>query len=373
MNPGQRMDREKWLKGIKLTIAAILAITAANLLGLKFAATAGIITILSIQNTKKETLRVACRRGLAFLCALGISAAAFGTLGFTMPAFALYLLIFSCVCLFFGWTEAIAMDSVLITHFLSEGNMGIALFLNEICLFLIGTGMGILANLHLHKEADLYDRLAQKADLQMRTALKQLEALLTMERKAGWRGAAESENEQELTAKRAFADAQDLTDIGALTEAARAAVSEQDEKVSACLDELDQALAALRSCAFRNRDNTFFGISVHETEYAMMRSRQAEVLRRIHASVNMKESVPKQTAQVAALIGRIEAEYERNNTVAALQDALRGLFEEMRRDALPKTREEFEARAVLFYLLKQLEEFLQLKRDFVESNAASAS
>lgn len=354
------MDREKWIKGIKLTIAAILAITGANLLGLKFAATAGIITILSIQNTKKETLRVACRRGLAFLCALGISAAAFGTLGFTMSAFALYLLIFSCVCLFFGWTEAIAMDSVLITHFLSEGNMGTALFLNEVCLFLIGTGMGILANLHLHKEADLYDRLAQKADQQMRAALKQLEALLTMERKAGRRETAEPENLQKMAADRAFSDA------------AQGALSKQDEKVRACLDELDQALAALRSCAFRNRDNTFFGTSVHETEYALMRSRQAEVLRRIHASVNMTESVPKQTAQVAALIGRIEAEYERNNTVAALQDALRGLFEEMRRDALPKTREEFEARAVLFYLLKQLEEFLQLKRDFVELNAAPA-
>lgn len=379
------MDREKWLKGIKLTIAAILAITAANLFGLKFAATAGIITILSIQNTKKETVRVACRRGLAFLCALGIAAAAFGALGFTMPAFALYLLLFSCVCLFFGWTEAIAMDSVLITHFLAEGNMEAALFFNEVCLFLIGTGMGILANLHLHKQIELYDRLAQNADRLMRAALKELEKLLTLERTEGGRGPAEAKDAQGLTADRAFADAQDMTDVRermdvqnmadvrGLAGTVQGAFSEQDAKVRHCLDELDQALADLRSCAFRNRDNTFFGSSVHETEYAVMRSRQAEVLRRIHASVNMTESVPKQTAQVAALIGRIEAEYERNNTVAALQDALRGLFEEMRRDALPGTREEFEARAVLFYLLKQLEEFLQLKRDFVESNAALAS
>lgn len=372
MNPGRRMDREKWLKGIKLTAAAILAITAANLFGLKFAATAGIITILSIQNTKKETLRVACRRGLAFLCALGIAAAAFGALGFTMSAFALYLLVFSCVCLFFGWTEAIAMDSVLITHFLTEGNMEAALFFNEVCLFLIGTGMGILANLHLHKQIELYDRLAQNADRLMRAALKELEKLLTLERTESGREPAEAKGAQGLTTDRAFADAQGLTDVRKLTDAAQGAFSEQDAKVQRCLDELDRALAALRSCAFRNRDNTFFGASVHESEYAMMRSRQAEVLRRIHASVNMTESVPKQTAQVAALIGRIEAEYERNNTVAALQDALRGLFEEMRRDALPKTREEFEARAVLFYLLKQLEEFLQLKRDFVESHAVPA-
>ena len=38
----------------------------------------------------------------------------------------------------------------------------------------------------------------------------------------------------------------------------------------------------------------------------------------------------------------------------------------MREEPLPVTREEFEARAVLFYILKQLEEFLLLKNQFVQ-------
>ena len=37
----------------------------------------------------------------------------------------------------------------------------------------------------------------------------------------------------------------------------------------------------------------------------------------------------------------------------------------MRRENLPQKREEFESRAVLFYILKQLEEFLLLKKDFI--------
>lgn len=316
----QKMDREKWLKGIKLTAAAILAISAAGLLGLKFSATAGIITILSIQNTKKETLQVACRRGLAFLCALGLAAVSFGILGFTIPAFALYLLGFSCVCLYFGWTEAIAMDSVLITHFLMEQNMGPALLLNEIGLFLLGTGMGIGANLHLRKKERLYDQLAQAADQRMRDVLKLLYRLL-------------------------LADS-------------------YEQEIKSGLEELDKALEKLRDCAYRNWNNTFFQASVFELEYAGMRSRQAEVLRHIYASVKMTESVPRQAHLVAALIGRIEAEYDRDNTVVTLLEALQELYEQMRREALPLTRKEFEARAVLFYLLKQLEEFLQLKRDF---------
>lgn len=354
MDRVHKMSREKWMKGIKLTAAAIVAIIFANLLGLKFSATAGIITILSIQNTKKETLQVACRRGLAFLCALGISAAAFGLFGFTIFAFALYLLLFSCVCLCFGWTEAIAMDSVLITHFLTEGNMEASLFGNEICLFLIGTGMGIAANLHLHKEAGLYDRLAQKADCQMRAALKQMEKLLL-----------EGGGKEAL--QEAALDVQNTAQANSGNEKQTERRKLLEEETQACLKELEEALKALQDCAYRNWNNTFFGTSVYETEYAMMRSRQAEVLRHIYASVNMTESMPKQTKQVAALIGRIEAEYDRDNTVEALIAALKELISQMRREALPDTREEFEARAVLFYLLKQVEEFLCLKRDFARS------
>ena len=38
----------------------------------------------------------------------------------------------------------------------------------------------------------------------------------------------------------------------------------------------------------------------------------------------------------------------------------------MKQENLPANREEFEARAVLFYMMKQLEEFLILKEKFME-------
>lgn len=320
------MDREKWLKGIKLTVAAICAMIAANLLGLKFSATAGIITILSIQNTKKETVRVAGRRGLAFVCALCLAAVCFSTLDYTIAGFALYLFLFSCICLSFGWTEAIAMDSVLITHFLTEGNMEINLLLNELGLFLLGTGMGILANLHLHKKAELFDRLAENADRKMRDVLNQLRSQLT----AGGD------------------EAQGLR-------------SEMDES----LKELANALSRLKDCAYRNWNNTFFQTSVYEVEYARMRERQAEVLHHIQASVQMAQSMPRQAKKIAELMKRIESEYDRDNTVETLLEDLQKVFEEMRQEPLPESREEFETRAILFYLLKQLQEFLELKRDFI--------
>ena len=96
-----------------------------------------------------------------------------------------------------------------------------------------------------------------------------------------------------------------------------------------------------------------------------MRSRQAEVLHRISASMELLESIPKQANMVAELLGKIAEEYDRDNTVEALLDELTAFYENMRRENLPQTRQEFEARAVLFYVLKQIEEFLKIKRQFI--------
>ena len=97
------MDRNRWksqlIKSCKIAVAAFAAIALAGELGLKYSATAGIITVLSIQNTKKETLKSARNRGLAFLCALVLSALCFTLIGYHLWAFAVYLLLFSLICL----------------------------------------------------------------------------------------------------------------------------------------------------------------------------------------------------------------------------------------------------------------------------------
>lgn len=65
---------EKVIKSIKIALATVLAIAIAGELGLNYSATAGIITVLSIQNTKRETLKSACNRGAVCPLYLGISA-----------------------------------------------------------------------------------------------------------------------------------------------------------------------------------------------------------------------------------------------------------------------------------------------------------
>ena len=57
---------------------------------------------------------------------------------------------------------------------------------------------------------------------------------------------------------------------------------------------------------------------------------------------------------------------EKNSPEAQLK-RLHNLFEEMHTDPMPATREEFEARAILYHVLMDIEEFVLYKTKFVEN------
>ena len=96
-----------------------------------------------------------------------------------------------------------------------------------------------------------------------------------------------------------------------------------------------------------------------------MREQQSVLLKEIYANIKAIAYLPKQAGQVAQLIGEIERDYHKENTVEGLLGSLDELLLEMKGQKLPESREEFEARAILFYILMQLKNLLELKREFV--------
>lgn len=56
------MEKEEIIKLIKYVTGSVAAVLLAVILGLDFAYAAGIITLLTIQDTKKETVRIAAKR-----------------------------------------------------------------------------------------------------------------------------------------------------------------------------------------------------------------------------------------------------------------------------------------------------------------------
>lgn len=317
-----------FIKSLKIAVATLLSIFIAGELGLAYSATAGIITVLSIRSTKRETLQSAANRGLAYVCALGLAFFWFRILGYTLPAFAMYLFCFAFLCMAAGWQEAISSDSVLITHFLSAGNMDRSMLINETLLFLIGTGMGILINLHLHSREKVFEKLAEEVDEQVKGILRRMSLWLRMQDKS--------------------------------------------EYHSDCFERLEEALRQAKLCAATNYNNSFFKKDTYQLDYIRMRGQQAVVLKGIYQNIKRIEYVPRQIEKVADLFVEVEQAYHRENTVEGLLQSLDQLLKEMKEEELPESREEFEARAILFYIITQMEELLQIKRKFILNRSVKA-
>ena len=306
---------------IKITLAAVLAILCAQALQLDFAVSAGIVAILSVQPTKKETLRTALARLLAFAVALVISITLLNFLGFTVPVFFLYLLLFILVCQWRKWISAMAMDSVLISHFLSFGKTGLPEIKNEVLLFLLGVGFGILVNLLLHKKTDYIEELKNKTDEQIKLALHRM--------------ALRIQNP-------------DLADYD-----------------GSCFSSLNKSLFTAKKQAEENYNNQFSKKDTFDTLYLEMREKQTKILYEMFKAARNLQSIPPTAPLLSDFLEKVSNEYHKDNDVKALLDELALIHNKMKSLPLPQERSEFEDRANLFILMERLKEFLHIKHDFM--------
>ena len=293
---------------IKITLAAVLAILCAQALKLDFAVSAGIVAILSVQPTKKETLRTALARLLAFAVALVISITLLNFLGFTVPVFFLYLLLFILVCQWRKWISAMAMDSVLISHFL---------------LFLLGVGFGILVNLLLHKKTDYIEELKNKTDEQIKLALHRMALRIQNPALADYDGS--------------------------------------------CFSSLNKSLFTAKKQAEENYNNQFSKKDTFDTLYLEMREKQTKILYEMYKAARNLKAIPPTARLLSDFLEKVSNEYHKDNDVKALLDELALIHDKMKAHPLPQTRTEFEDRANLFILMERLKEFLQIKHDFIIS------
>lgn len=104
------------LKMVKIAGGCFLAMTIAEGLGLRYGASAGVIALLSIHDTKRETIRAMAKRLGAFGIALALAPVCFGLAGYTPLAIGLFLLLFAPVCALLQIQEGLSVSTVLMTH-----------------------------------------------------------------------------------------------------------------------------------------------------------------------------------------------------------------------------------------------------------------
>lgn len=313
------------LSGLKICVASTFAIMLAEFFELSFSVSAGIVAILAIAPTKRETLKTALRRLFAFVIALFIAYVMYGILGYNYIAFSIYLLIFAMFCNAVKCENAIAMNSVLISHFLTFEMMNVSTICNELMLFLIGTTSGILVNLHLRKKTEYMELLKNETDEQIKIILLRMAENISI-------------------------------------------VSSEDYNGD-CFVKLDNSIKKAKKIARENYMNQLINSEKSNTldmEYVIMREQQIKILRNIYKHIKNIKVIPNTAVNVSEYFKKVYENYNKNTLPIDLIDELHELYEILKNSPLPKTREEFEARAELYIVIVEIEECLMLKVKFYE-------
>lgn len=304
------------LQVLKAGLGAAFAIIAALTFGLLNAPSAGIITLLTIQNTQRETLKLTALRLMGFVLSTALAWLSFTIVGFDAWGFGVFVILFVGLANLFKLEDAISMNAVLATHYLSWGDINLSLIANSAGLLGLGMGIGITLNLLMPRVLPYIKEGQARIDQLISDILCQLSAQL-----------------------RTNGEPIDFATLDAHL-----------ERISA-----DTAEAA---------GNTLASYVRYLAAYLEMRRQQTAVLKRMAKHIPSPMLALPQNLSLAMFMEEVAAEFSEDNDAHDLLERWTLLREAFRRQPLPVTRQEFEQRAALLQMLEDLNYFLELKATF---------
>ncbi|MFY0782107.1 aromatic acid exporter family protein [Peribacillus simplex] len=304
---------------IKTALGVTLAIIIAQMLNLEYFSAAGIITILCIQVTKKKSVYASWHRFLACLIAMAYSFLMFQFIAFHPLIIGLILLIFIPTTVALKINEGIVTSSVIIMHLYGSGDITFSLLINETILIAVGVGVALVMNLYMPSVDKKLLAYQERIETNFSAILMGIVRYLR-------------DNDHTW-------DGKEITETANL---------------------LNQA----KSLAFRDVENHFLREEDLYYHYFKMREKQFEIIERILPLVTNIPLVVKQSGIVADFIEDLAENVHPQNTAILYLKKLEEMEIHFRGMALPQTREEFESRAALLQLMKEMERYLLLKHSF---------
>lgn len=317
------LSRINLIKTFKISFGCISAYLLAETFHLSYSTSVITITLLSILNTRKETLKIAWKRVLAFCFAVFTALLLFPLLNYSPLSIFLYLLVYYPVCQIGKFTEGFSMSTVLILHLWKAQAIQLTAIQNEAYLMALGILMSFLMNLYMPSRIHLIRAAQSEIETQFSVVLRAMSKSIFQNK------------ENEIIMKT----------LGTL----KATLSE-----------------ALTHAAYTENNELFHDMSYYSL-YLNMRKEQYELLVRIARNLPRLHESYSQTASVASLLHMTADSMNEYNNAEELLYSLSEMRTVFRNAPLPATRDEFESRAVLYEIVNELQEMLLLKLKFSEN------
>ncbi|UHA73058.1 aromatic acid exporter family protein [Paenibacillus sp. 481] len=321
------------IRVIKTAIATILAIVIADLVGALNPLGAGLLAILGVDVTRKRSVQTVYARFFASLIGLLLASLLFGFLGFHLWVLALYILIAFPVIVRFHVKEGIITSSVVVFHIFGEGILTLQNVGNEIVLLIIGLGAASIVNL-------IYMPNEQDKLIHIRTEVDNLFSLIFVQISRNLRHPEYAWNGQELIEANA----------------------KIKEGISLASRELENRL--MRSDDSKQDEQRLI--------YFYMRKTQLDsVQNMIQLLSQVYESFP-QCDLVADLFDQLSADVKETYYTGKTERLLQTTEYQFRAMDLPSSRQEFEVRAAVLQVCRELQQYLKIaKKDKKQTQTRS--
>ena len=130
---------------------------------------------------------------------------------------------------------------------------------------------------------------------------------------------------------------------------------------------LKEKLNEARSYVRLEEENHLTKEVTYDYQYFEMRRDQSKLLEIMAANLNEFRWDGEEMAILSEMFKQTAQQLAEQNTASQLIDDIEDLLEQFRERPLPQTRREFEKRAQLYQLLRDLKRFVQLKVDFFQT------
>ncbi|HJB24615.1 MAG TPA: FUSC family protein [Candidatus Jeotgalibaca pullicola] len=308
---------------IKTAIGAGLAIWIAGLFDLEFASFAAIIVVMCIEKTKKRTLHSIQKKFFASLLSLILGSICFELLGYHPIVLTLFIILFVPLLIKGRIQEGFVTGIVVVLHIYTVKEANLENLLNELYIIFIGIGIALLVNSIMPSFKKEIEKHKTEIENKFSIILYEFSALLKNSER-NWEGKE--------------------------------------------VDEVENILNQAKNTAIQDVENHLLRKEDEDYYYFEMREDQLEILKQMVAILSIVSSSDldvKQRGMLANIFLNISQHVDSGDTTIALKQ-LEEYEESIRETELPKTREEFEIRANLFYLNFEIKNYLIIKKNIFE-------
>ncbi len=314
------MNKINFNKVIRIAVGSTLSFFICHKFGIQNSASAAVITLLSVQDTKKETLSDVVKRFFSYIFAMVTAFILFTGIGFNEIAFCIFMFILVSVAYKLDWLNTLSSSTVVTTHFMLAKSFAPDFVLDEIFLVIVGTSSAILLNILFWDNSHELRRDMEYIENDLKSFLIKMQHFLS--------------------------DREPLPDDDRL----HFIKKHVEEGVKKGLDYEKNVF----------EDTAYYG------QYMLMRQDQLETLMRIYQSLaRLRDSFPLKS-DIADIFGRLADNVDKRECYVYNNPLILGVISKYKKLPLPESMTEMINMAALLDILNELMYYSDLKKTFVE-------